>query len=517
MSKSYEFNIPYFYKQEDDTIDLEEQLTIPDFEDISSPLISRAVEVADIAMSKAGLDNDELSGILLAGGTSQVPLVKETLEHKFECSAMIIPKDLMWLIAKGAAIYHKELMTRPKEVVRTPLGADLYLETFTQGRLEKTLLVNSHQSLPHKFTREFPINSNNSVLTIQLSTESGSSKNGILNLDRRIINIEGLKLEKIIVNVDISRNRNIKLSVLDPKTRRPLEKVEISGELFFTDEQIQNARKEYGFTNIPLQSSDLNQKYAIGIDLGTTTCEAIIWDSESKTFLHGIDEPQLSQVLIRDNGLVTVDNGNHSTEMKGYFSNFKVDIHNKQTDKYEFNGKTWPPHLLSAHLLTVIWQKIHSKIGSKSSLTEAVITIPSDFSEDQTALVELAAKIAGIPNPILLTEPVAAFLAYSEAFNLNKRADKNYLIFDFGGGTTDVCIIKTIENDRVEIITSKGNNRIGGKDLTQKISEHIIDQFELNNGLKIDQKERERLYKLLFKKSDSAKIQLSEILISGIS
>ena len=512
MSVKHSFEVEYFHE----TYDLDEELTVPQFEAIVEPLVEKAAAVADAALSKAGVDKSDLNGVLLAGGTSQVPLVKDMLEQRFDCRAMIAAKDLMWLIAKGAAIHHRDLMAHPGEATKLILGSDLYLETYTHGRPGETLLVPSHQTLPHSSTQEFPVNPHSQCVTVQLLTESGTHGEELLRLERREINVAGRALSRIGVKVTIDRNKSIKISVSDPKTKVPLDNVEIEGEGLSTPEEIKAARAEFGLPSITKSPTRESQRYAVGIDLGTTTCEAIVWDLEGQEFHRGIDEPLLSQVLVRDSGAISVDNGEYNTAMEGYFSNFKVDIGlGTGAQKYTAHGKHWPPEILSAHLLATIWQQLQTRFGAKAVLTEAVITVPSDFSEDQTALVLNAAKVAGIESPTLLSEPVAAFLAYADYYPDIKKADKKFLIFDFGGGTTDVCVIETKPAAQPSTLASNGNNAIGGKDITNQIADTIVERFIAKNDLALKKPDCEHLRKVLFKKADKAKIELSMVLVGG--
>jgi molecular chaperone DnaK (HSP70) len=511
-SPKYAFSLPYFYE----TVDLDDELTVPQYEAVIAPAVASAVEVAESAICKAGIGKDDLSGILLAGGSSQIPLVRDVLAERFACKTRIAAKDLMWLIAKGAAIHHRDLMTRPREATRLILGADLYLETFSDGRLTPTLLVPSHQTLPHQFTREFPISRHTSSLTIQLLTETGTRKQRQSRLNRRVISVASLGLTKITVKVTIDRNKTIKLAVINPKTNLLLDNVEIRGDVLSTPDEILAARSQYGLTNVVHRPATGNQRHCIGIDLGTTTCEVVVWNQEQRTFERGIPDPQLSQVLVRDSGLISVDDGEYNPSMEGYFSNFKVDIGREfDIDRYTAHGKVWPPDILSAHLLATIWRRVQERFGASDPIAEAVVTVPSDFSEDQSARVLNAARMAGIDVPILLPEPIAAFLTYADTYPAVSEAGQLFLIFDFGGGTTDVCVIETRSDGSVGILATYGNNAVGGKDLTYLIASRIVQRFIEANELEICEKERERLCRTLFSKADKAKVALSMALMTG--
>ena len=169
---------------------------------------------------------------------------------------------------------------------------------------------------------------------------------------------------------------------------------------------------------------------------------------------------------------------------------------------------------MSAYLLAAIWKQLQEKLGAEA-ISQAVITVPSDFSHDQNALVEQAAKIAGIANPILLTEPVAAALAYTEEFVDVGRAGQNFLIFDFGGGTTDVCVIKTKPDKKIEELGRNGNNSIGGEKLTIKITDAIIDRFMKANQIQDKPTGEAKLRNRLKDKIDEAKVAISQALAKG--
>lgn len=505
--------IPYFYGEHD----LNDEWTVPEFEGLIRPLVDRALTVAENALAKAGTTADELNGILLAGGTSQIPLVKDLIEQRFGLSPKIVPRELMWLVAKGAAIYHKDLMTRPTDSVKLKLGADLILETFTQGRIQQSVLVQGFQSLPHSFSRVFPVNREMPFLTVQLLSETSSAQDGSIPLARREISTDGLSLSQVLVKVEIDHNKTIKLSVHDPRSGLALDRVSIEGDLLGTPEQIRAVRETYSIkVSAPKASTARRQSCAIGIDLGTTTCEAVIWDTEDRVYQHGLEEPLLSQVLVRPDGRITVDNGDHSAKNEGFFNNFKVDIGQENSSRpYVAFGKRWPPEVLSAHLLATIWAQLQVKYGQVAPLMEAVITVPSDFNPDQSAYVRNAAQIAGIENPILLAEPVAAFLAYAEDFDAVARPDQTFLIFDFGGGTTDVCVVGTKTFKRVEILGSDGNNNIGGKDITEDLASAILDRFVEKQQVLLKKTEREKLGRLLLPVADKAKVALSSALGEG--
>lgn len=512
---NYPIEVEYFYKE----YALIDALSIPEFEDIISPLVERAVDVAGRALQKAEMDASELNRILLAGGTSQLPLVSDLLARRFGRPTSIVPRDLMWLIAKGAAVHHRNLMTRPREAIEPRLGADLFLETFDRGRLEPVLLIPSHQKIPCTYDRRFAINPQAPYLTVQLLSESGTNGRSLTPLERREITVSGRAVKEIEVKVQVDQSRLIHLSVYNPKTGVALDdSIEIRGDTLLTSDQIRLARQDYGFTEPNgIGSATKQQSVAIGIDLGTTTCEAVVWNPAKESFENGIESELHSKVFVESDPLrITVGTMEKNPGDEGYFENFKADIGTQpgQDSRYIAFDKHWPPEILSAHLLSSVWHELQLKYGTKNTLNEAVITVPSDFTEDQSALVSNAARIAGIQTPILLTEPVSAFLAYVAEFPELASADSNYLVFDFGGGTTDVCIIRTRRSELPEIVASSGDNRIGGKDVTSLLAGNLVERFEKKNGLTLLPEDRDSVNKRALKRAERAKVEISNMLLS---
>ncbi len=511
-SFDYKFDVPYFHE----THDLHETLSFVEFEKVVRPLIDEAISVVDSALNRADKSPQNIDGILLAGGSSQLQYVTETLEARYCRPVKLISKDIMWLIAKGAAIHHRDLLSRPYNSTKPILGASLYIQTTNKGSMEPTLLVSGGQQLPHRYIRDFTINKHNPSLVIQLLTECATTGDH-LPLAKRTITFAGDNRGTVCVDISIDKNRTIKVNVLDPQHKHILKNVEITGDVMSSNEEIRRVRQKYGFNIQPMNAVKGDQRFAVGIDLGTTTCEVIVFDLERQCFEHGLPEPQMSQVFVVDNKTVRVDNGDYNPTTSGYFSNFKVDIGGeiRSDSRYHIGDCTWSPEILSAHLLAMIWSQLQAKYGTRSTLSSAVITVPSDFTSDQCAIVERAAKIAGIEFPILLSEPAAAFLTYAAEIPTLRAPEQHYLVFDFGGGTTDVCIVKTQDEPPVSILAAAGNNALGGNDLTRRIADFVVKKFSASSGLCLSTIEQQGLCRQLFRTADKAKSQLSTVLMTG--
>uniref|UniRef100_A0A914QYZ7 Heat shock protein 70 n=1 Tax=Panagrolaimus davidi TaxID=227884 RepID=A0A914QYZ7_9BILA len=156
-----------------------------------------------------------------------------------------------------------------------------------------------------------------------------------------------------------------------------------------------------------------------------------------------------------------------------------------------FNGSAIKsPEEISASLLKYIKQKVDEFQGK--ILSEAVITIPATFTNEQKEATIKAAKLAGWISPILLPEPIAASFAY---FNNHEYSENSViLLFDLGGGTLDICLFK-VEKNQINIIKECGNDMIGGRDFDRLLIDYFTDR--LLNEFKIDvTKDQKKKYKL---------------------
>ncbi|MDE5662994.1 MAG: Hsp70 family protein [Muribaculaceae bacterium] len=156
---------------------------------------------------------------------------------------------------------------------------------------------------------------------------------------------------------------------------------------------------------------------------------------------------------------------NWTNEKVNVFIEFKRDM---GTDKASFSSnmdESFSPEQLSAEVL----KTLKSFIGDES-VSAAVITIPAKFKADQIAATKRAAQLAGIAHCELLQEPIAASMAYGLS-SANKNGQ--WLVFDFGGGTFDVALIK-VEDGIMQVKDTEGDNYLGGKNLDYAVVDNII-------------------------------------------
>jgi len=153
---------------------------------------------------------------------------------------------------------------------------------------------------------------------------------------------------------------------------------------------------------------------------------------------------------------------------------FKVNDNNgKPAIEVEVDGsvKTYMPEEISSMVLTKMKQIAEGFLGKK--IENAVVTCPAYFNDQQRKSTRDAGVIAGLNVRRIINEPTAAALAYG----LDKKGEKNILVFDLGGGTFDVTIL-TIENGVFEVIATNGDTHLGGEDFDQRTMKHFVKLFK---------------------------------------
>ena len=249
----------------------------------------------------------------------------------------------------------------------------------------------------------------------------------------------------------------------------------------------------------------------IGIDLGTTnSCVAVMEGGQptviantegarttpsvvafTKTGERLVGEPAKRQAVTNANRTI-------SSIKREMGTDYKVDI----------DGKKYSPQEISAMILQKLKADAEGHLGEK--VTEAVITVPAYFNDAQRQATKDAGKIAGLDVKRIINEPTAAALAYG----LDNEKEQKIMVYDLGGGTFDVSIIE-IGDGVIEVLSTAGNNRLGGDDFDQKITDYMLADFKAKEG--VDLSNDKMALQRLKEAAEKAKKELSSATTTNIN
>jgi molecular chaperone DnaK len=249
----------------------------------------------------------------------------------------------------------------------------------------------------------------------------------------------------------------------------------------------------------------------IGIDLGTTnSCVAVIEGGEPVVIANaegarttpsvvgfGKDgERMVGQVAKRQ--AITNPDRTVASIKRQMGSGYRVAI----------DGKKHTPQEISAIILGKLKADAEAYLGDR--VTEAVITVPAYFTDAQRQATKDAGQIAGMEVKRIINEPTAAALAYG----IDKEEDQVVMVYDLGGGTFDVSVIE-MGDDTQKVLSTAGNNRLGGDDFDQRVIDWLAAEFKRDQG--VDLRGDKMAMQRLKEAAEKAKIELSGVTSSNIS
>ncbi|MEA4206022.1 molecular chaperone DnaK [Mycoplasma sp. 2045] len=244
------------------------------------------------------------------------------------------------------------------------------------------------------------------------------------------------------------------------------------------------------------------KEIVLGIDLGTTNSVVTVIENKQPVVLENPNGKRTtpSVVAFKGDEIIVGDAAKRQVETN---PNTVVSIKRLMgTDKtVKLNGKDYKPEEISAMILQYMKDYAEAKLGKK--VTKAVITVPAYFDNAQREATKIAGKIAGLDVLRIINEPTAAALA----FGLEKT-DKSMkvLVYDLGGGTFDVSVLE-LENGTFEVLSTSGDNHLGGDDWDHAIVEWMISQIK--SKYDFDVRSDKMAMSRLKETAEKAKIDLS--------
>lgn len=211
----------------------------------------------------------------------------------------------------------------------------------------------------------------------------------------------------------------------------------------------------------------------IGIDLGTTNSEvAVVEDGRARILTVDGAEIMPSVVGIADDGALLV----------GQAARNQYAVHPERTirsikrrmgepEKVQMGDKEYSPQEISALILSRLKQAAQASLGR--TIGKAIITVPAYFSDAQRQATRDAGELAGLEVARIINEPTAAALTYEVAH----EERKNILVYDLGGGTFDVSVVR-LAQDVTEVLASHGNNHLGGDDFDARLVAHLVEHLQ---------------------------------------
>lgn len=215
----------------------------------------------------------------------------------------------------------------------------------------------------------------------------------------------------------------------------------------------------------------------IGIDLGTTnSCVAVMEGGEAKVIANPEGGRTTPSVVAFKNGEIQVGEVAKRQMVTNPDTISSVKRKMGTSEKVHANNKDYTPQEISAMILQNLKKTAESYLGEE--VKEAVITVPAYFNDAERQATKDAGKIAGLDVKRIINEPTAAALAYG----IDKEKDQTILVFDLGGGTFDVSILE-LSDGTFEVISTSGDNRLGGDDFDERVIDYLVAEFKKEQGV----------------------------------
>ena len=249
----------------------------------------------------------------------------------------------------------------------------------------------------------------------------------------------------------------------------------------------------------------------IGIDLGTTNSCVAVMEGGKPTVITNAEGMRTTPSVVaftKTGERVIGEPAKRQAVTNAEKTIASIKRHMGTDYKVQIDDKAYSPQEISAMILQKLKSDAENYLGEK--VTEAVITVPAYFNDAQRQATKDAGKIAGLDVKRIINEPTAAALAYG----LDNEKEQKIMVYDLGGGTFDVSVIE-IGDGVIEVLSTAGNNRLGGDDFDQKITDYMIAEFKKQEG--VDLSADKMALQRLKEAAEKAKKELSSATTTNIN
>ena len=249
----------------------------------------------------------------------------------------------------------------------------------------------------------------------------------------------------------------------------------------------------------------------IGIDLGTTNSCVAVMEGGKPTVITNAEGMRTTPSVVaftKTGERVIGEPAKRQAVTNAEKTIASIKRHMGTDYKVQIDDKAYSPQEISAMILQKLKSDAENYLGEK--VTEAVITVPAYFNDAQRQATKDAGKIAGLDVKRIINEPTAAALSYG----LDNEEEQKIMVYDLGGGTFDVSIIE-IGDGVIEVLSTAGDNKLGGDDFDNVITQYMLDEFKKQEGVDLltDKMAMQRLKEA----AEKAKKELSSATTTNIN
>ncbi|MCQ2492652.1 MAG: molecular chaperone DnaK [Lachnospiraceae bacterium] len=249
----------------------------------------------------------------------------------------------------------------------------------------------------------------------------------------------------------------------------------------------------------------------IGIDLGTTNSCVAVMEGGKPVVINNAEGMRTTPSVVaftKTGERVVGEPAKRQAVTNAEKTISSIKRHMGSAYKVNIDGKNYSPQEISAMVLQKLKGDAENYLGEK--VTEAVITVPAYFNDAQRQATKDAGKIAGLDVKRIINEPTAAALSYG----LDNEEEQIVMVYDLGGGTFDVSIIE-IGDGVIEVLSTAGDNKLGGDDFDNVLTQYMLDEFKKAEG--VDLSSDKMAMQRLKEAAEKAKKELSSATTTNIN